>query len=179
MTSQFPIEVRESSPDDTRFAEAASRLIEAAAGEYDIARRTPEWLRAKIVKHKAALALRGEELVGFGYWSDWEGGKFVSHSGLVVKPVLRGSGVGKRLKMVLFDSSRRALPHATLMSLTTSPQVKALNLSLGFRIVPLERLTKDPAFWEGCKTCRNYAAVKARGEICCCEGMLLEPGSKG
>ena len=173
--AQDQIDVRESQPDDARYAEAASDLIRAASSEFDIAQRTPEWLRAKIVKRRAALALQGDELVGFGYWSSWEDDKFVSHSGLVVKPEFRGTGLGKRLKMVLFDSTRRALPDATMMSLTTSPQVKALNLSLGFRIVPLERLTRDPAFWEGCKTCRNYAAVKARGEICCCEGMILEP----
>jgi len=53
--------------------------------------------------------------------------------------------------------------------------VKEMNLALGFRMVPLGRLTKDPAFWAGCRTCRNYAAVQARGELCCCEGMILEP----
>ena len=99
----------------------------------------------------------------------------MSHSGLVVRPDAQGLGLGRRLKTVLMESSRRQLPRATLMSLTTSPQVKKLNLSLGFRLVPLERLTDDPAFWEGCKTCRNYAEVQARGERCCCEGMILEP----
>ena len=62
------------------------------------------------------------------------------------------------------------------MSLTTSPQVKKLNLSLGFHVVPLDQLADDPAFWEGCKTCRNYAEVKARGERCCCEGD--DPGTR-
>lgn len=169
------IEVRESRTEDARYATAASRLIDQAAERYDIARRSAEWLRAKIEKGRAALALLEGELVGFGYWSDWEGGKFVSHSGLVVRPDLMGTGLGKRLKRVLFESSRRALPRATLMSLTNSPQVQKLNEELGFKIVPLDRLTRDPAFWEGCKTCRNYAAVQARGERCCCEGMILEP----
>jgi GNAT superfamily N-acetyltransferase len=169
------IEVRESGPADLHLAEAASALIHSAAGEFDIAERTPDWLRAKIEHGRAALALRAGELVGFGYWSSWENDAFVSHSGLVVRRDLRGHGLGRRLKQVLFDSSRRALPRATLMSLTTSPQVKEMNLALGFRVVPLERLTKDPAFWEGCRTCRNYAAVQARGERCCCEGMIREP----
>ena len=169
------IEVREARPDEDHLAAAAAALIDASAEEHDIARRTPEWLAKKIRAGKAAVALRDGELVGFGYWSDWEGGRFVSHSGLVVRSDLRGHGLGGRLKRVLVDSSRAALPRATLMSLTTSEAVKRMNLAYGFRVVPLDRLTDDPAFWEGCKTCRNYAEVQARGERCCCEGMILEP----
>lgn len=167
--------VRVALPEDAHRAEAASRMIEEASKDHDIAGRSVETVRAKIESGRAAIALDGERLVGFGFWSEWEGGKFISHSGLVVDPSQRGKGLGRRLKLALFDSSRRRFPDATLMSLTTSEAVKAMNLSLGFRVVPLDRLTKDPAFWEGCKTCRNYAAVQARGERCCCEGMILEP----
>ncbi len=172
------LEVHESTPEDVRFAEAASRLIDAASSQYDIAKRSPEWLGAKIRAGRAAIATAAapsdeRELVGFGYWSAWDKDTFISHSGLVVRPDYRGSGLGRDLKTILFDSSRRQLPRATLMSLTTSPHVRALNLSLGFEVVPLDQLTHDPAFWEGCRTCRNYAAVQARGERCCCEGMLL------
>ena len=169
------IEVRASRPEDVRFAEAAAQLIDAVADEYDIARRETAWLADKIEMGRAGLAFEDGELVGFGYWSDWEGGKFVSHSGLVVRLDKIGTGLGRRVKQVLVESSRRAMPEATLMSLTNSPQVKKLNLSFGFHVVPLERLTKDEAFWQGCKACRNYAAVQARGEQCCCEGMILEP----
>lgn len=170
------VDVRAARADEEHLAPAASRLIEASARTHDIATRAPEWLAAKIRAGKAAVALEAGELVGFGYWSDWERGRFVSHSGLVVRDDQRGRGIGRRLKQVLVESSRRALPGATLMSLTTSEAVKRMNLSYGFRVVPLDRLTADPAFWAGCETCRNYAAVKARGEICCCEGMILEPG---
>ena len=170
--------VREARSDDTPFAQAASNLIELVSADHDIATRTPEWLDAKIVKGRAALALEDGELIGFGYWSDWEGGTFVSHSGLVVRPDRMGLGLDRRLKMVLFESSRAELPNATMMSLTNSPQVKALNESLGFRVVPLDQLTKDPAFWVGCETCRNFADVRARGEKCCCEG-LIRPGDGG
>jgi len=169
------IEVRESRPDDVRFAEAAAQLIDAVADDHDIARREPAWLAKKIEAGRAGLAIEDDELVGFGYWSEWEGGKFVSHSGLVVRRDKFGTGLGKRVKMIMVESSRRALPAATLMSLTTSPSVKKMNLALGFRVVPLELMTKDESFWDGCKTCRNYAEVQARGAKCCCEGMILEP----
>ena len=181
MSDPARVTVRESGPDDVHLAPAASALIDAVADEFDIARREPDWLAAKIAKGRAALALQeGEdggdpELIGFGYWSEWEGGKFASHSGLVVRADRMGLGLGRRLKQVLFESTRRQLPRAAIMSLTTSAQVQKMNRSLGFEFVPLERLTKDEAFWAGCRSCRNYAEVRARGERCCCQGMLLEP----
>jgi N-acetylglutamate synthase-like GNAT family acetyltransferase len=176
MGAEGEVVVRPARAEDAGLAPAASALIRAAARDNDIAERSVEWLRAKIEHDRAVVALRKGELVGFGYWSEWEGGRFISHSGLVVRPELRGRGVGRELKKILVEASRRAFPKATLMSLTTSPQVKALNLSFGFRVVPLDRLTKDEAFWKGCETCRNFAEVKAKGERCCCEGMILEPG---
>ena len=169
------VEVRAADARDVALAPAASALIASVAAHNDIALRTPDFLADKIRHGHAALAFADNELVGFGYWSAWEGGQFVSHSGLVVRKDFQGRGLARQLKTVLFESSRAALPRAKLISLTTSPQVKALNLSLGFRVVPLDRLTKDPAFWAGCRTCRNWAAVQARGDKCCCEGMLLEP----
>jgi len=168
--------VREANADDVVHAEAASALIAQASSDFDIAQREPAWLAKKITGGRAAVALEGNELVGFGYWSEWEDGRFISHSGLVVRPDYRGKGLARRIKTILFESSRRALPHAAIMSLTTSPAIKRMNETLGLVVVPIERLTQDPAFWEGCKACRNYAEVQARGEKCCCEAMLFDPG---
>jgi len=170
------VEVRESTPEDVHLAPAAARLIELVAESYDIATRSPEWLAAKLRSRRAAIALAGDELIGFGYWSAWDHDRFVSHSGLVVHPERMGLGLGRRLKEVVFASSERQLPNATMMSLTTSPQVRRMNERLGFRVVPLSELTADPAFWKGCETCRNWAEVRARGERCCCLGMIRPPG---
>lgn len=170
------VTVRIAGPGDERYAGDAARLIEQAAEEADIARRDERMLAEKIRTGRAVLALDSEDrLVGFGYFSEWEGGRFVSHSGLVVDPAYRGRGLGKRIKLELLEASRRLFPDATIMSLTSSPAVERMNRSLGFVRVPLDELTKDPAFWEGCKTCRNYEAVRARGEKCCCFGMVLRP----
>lgn len=169
------VEVRAARPDEERLAPLASALIDAAADEHDIARRAPDFLASKIRGGKAAVAFLDGELVGFGYWSDWEGGRFVSHSGLVVRPELRGLGVGHRLKEILFATSRERFPDAATMSLTTSPQVRAMNLRLGFEPCSFDDMTTDPAFWEGCRTCRNYAEVRREGLRCCCEPMLRRP----
>jgi N-acetylglutamate synthase-like GNAT family acetyltransferase len=169
------VAVRVADEVDVVHAATAAALIAGFAGGHDIAMRSVELIEDKIRRRQAALALHDGELIGFGYWSSWEGGKFVSHSGLAVRRDFWDQGIGKRLKRALFESSRSQLPGATLMSLTSSPKVKALNLGLGFQVVPLDRLTVDPAFWEGCRSCRNFAAVQARGERCCCEGMILLP----
>jgi GNAT superfamily N-acetyltransferase len=169
------IEVRPADHGDVDLAERAATLIEEASHEYDIALRDVAWLRDKIETGHAAMAFRDGELVGFGFWSAWEGGRFISHSGLVVCPTVRGKRVGRRLKMVLFDESRTRYPDAVIMSLTTSEEVKTLNRSLGFKPAPLERLTTDESFWEGCKACRNWEDVRRRGLKCCCEAMILEP----
>ena len=167
--------MRDSGPEDVRFVEAAGELIRAASREHRIVPRDPAFLREKIEHARAALALEGDALVGFGYWSDWEGGRFVSHSGLVVDDAHRGRGLGRRLKERLLESARRALPGASLMSITVSPAVKTLNLALGYRPVPLEALTRDPAFWAGCAPCPELDAARAAGKLCCCEGFLLAP----
>lgn len=172
--------VRHAEPADVHFARAASELIERASHDNDIATREPELLEHKVRTGRAAVALivepdGAERLVGFGFFSDWEGGRFVSHSGLVVAPELRGHGVGRRLKSCLIEASERMFPDATTMSLTSSPPVKAMNLSLGFEVVPFDKMTKDQGFWDGCLTCRNYEQAKSEGKRCCCEGMIRPP----
>ena len=169
------IEVRISGPKDVTLAKVAQRLIDLVVEQADIARRSTKMLRAKIVAGQAAVAFCGDELIGFGYFSAWQQGQFVSHSGLVVRSDFQGHGLGRRLKQCLFGASRALYPEACIISLTTSPAVEAMNLSLGFQRVPLDQLTSDPEFWKGCETCRNYAAVQRQGKRCCCFGMLLRP----
>jgi ribosomal protein S18 acetylase RimI-like enzyme len=173
------VEIRASSAADIGLSQTASDLIASASDEFDIARRHPEFLEAKIQSGQAVFALDDHDLVGFGYFSDWDYGRFVSHSGLIVKPEYRGRGLGRRLKLALLKASRQQFPHAVLMSLTTSPEVKAMNLKLGFQVVPIEELTTDAAFWAGCKSCCRYTETLAKGLKCCCEGMVLRPNCDG
>jgi len=169
------LEIRSSIAGDRIYAEAAARLIAQAARDHDIATRDPEFLQDKIITSKAVVALQHRAMVGFGYYCDWQGGRFVSHSGLVVHRRMRGSGLGHLIKQELFAASRRQFPRAIIMSLTSSPAVQAMNRSLGFRTVPLDQLTTDPEFWEGCRACRNFAAIQSCAGRCCCEGMIQRP----
>jgi GNAT superfamily N-acetyltransferase len=170
--------VRTSGPQDVGWAAPAAALIREAARSHDIAVRSEELLRSKLRSGRAVLGFFGQELVGFGYYSEWEGGRFLSHSGLVVRPDMRGKGLGRALKLALFEASRVRFPKAIVMSLTTSPEVMALNSSLGFVPVPFEDMTKDEEFWKGCETCRNWEEAKRLGQQCCCQGMILTPDSQ-
>ncbi len=170
------VTVRVARKGDRVHAAAASRLIRRASAAHDLARRPAKLLREKIEHGKAAIALIDDELVGFGFFSEWEGGKFVSHSGLVVRDDQQGKGIGRRLKQALLRAGTRLFPRAKTMSITTSPAVEAMNRSLGFVRCPLSRLTKDAEFWKGCRTCRNFARVRRAGKKCCCFGMVKDAG---
>jgi hypothetical protein len=57
-----------------------------------IAKRPPEYLRAKIMDGKAVIALHGDKFVGFCYIESWSHQKYVVNSGLIVLPEYRGFG---------------------------------------------------------------------------------------
>ena len=54
-----------------------------------IAKRSPEYIAAKMTGGKAVVALDGEKLVGFSYIECWGHGDFVATSGLIVDPEYR------------------------------------------------------------------------------------------
>ena len=169
------IDCRPSTEADLTLTSPAVALIESAVTEFDIATRSDAFLQAAIGEGRAAIGVHDGHLVGFGYFSVWENGRFVSHSGLVVAPEYRGLGLGRALKTIVFERSRQMYPNAVLMSLTNSPEVKAMNSQLGFEAASLEQLTQDPGFWEGCKQCRNYARIQSSGGRCCCDAMVAKP----
>lgn len=179
MADPSAITVRVATPEDRGYATHAVQLIADAAKDNDIAVRGEAMLRGKIETGRAAIALDGSQLVGFGYFADWggatDGTRAVSHSGLVVDPGWQGHGIGRLLKEQLFQASLRLFPNATTISLTTSKAVMALNESLGFERCEFDEMSADPAFWAGCKTCRNYEQMQNEGKRCCCIGMIRRP----
>lgn len=150
--------------------------VAAQARGTGIARRTDEYITAKIRDGKAIIALNREEFVGFCYIESWGHQKFVANSGLIVKEAYRGLGIAKRIKKAAFDLSRRRFPDAKLFGLTTGEQVMRINTSLGYVPVTFAKLTDDEEFWKGCQSCVNYdILLRTNMTKCLCTGMVYDP----
>ena len=142
-----------------------------------IAKRSPEYVKQKMIEGKAVLALyHGEEFAGFSYIESWSNKKFVANSGLIVAPRFRGIGLAKVIKRRIFDLSHEMFPDAKIFSLTTGEAVMKMNSELGYRPVTFPSLTDDEAFWRGCESCVNFDILQRNGRrMCLCTGMLYDP----
>ncbi len=154
---------------------------EARQKEKGIARRTPEYIRKKMDEGKAIIALtKTGEIAGFCYIEAWGKDKnFIANSGLFVVPRFRELGLGKLIKRAAFKLSRMQFAQAKIFGLTTSPAVMKINYQLGYRPVTYDQLTDDQAFWDGCKSCVNYAILNSKNyHNCLCTAMLFDPAEK-
>ncbi|MBN2520284.1 MAG: GNAT family N-acetyltransferase [Bacteroidales bacterium] len=141
-----------------------------------IARRSPEYIRKKIVEGKAIIALDNNKFVGFCYIESWGHEKFVANSGLIVIEEYRGQGLAKRIKKMAFDLSRKKFPNAKLFGLTTGLAVMKINSELGYKPVTFSELTDDDDFWKGCESCINHdILMRTQRKHCLCTGMLYDP----
>ena len=142
-----------------------------------IAKRSPEYVRQKMLEHKAVIALDDKgKFAGFSYIESWSNRRFVANSGLIVAPAFRGIGLAKRIKERIFELSRQMFPHAKIFSLTTGAAVMKMNFELGYRPVTFDELTTDTAFWRGCESCVNYDILQRNGgHKCLCVGLLYDP----
>ena len=142
-----------------------------------IAKRSPEYLRAKMQEGKAIIALDDEgQFIGFCYVETWEHGKFVANSGLIVKPEWRKYGIAKAVKMRAFELSRANYPDAKIIGITTSLAVMKINSELGYEPTTFSELPVNDAFWNGCKSCVNYDVLtRTERKHCLCTGMIFDP----
>lgn len=139
--------------------------------------RSPEDLCQKVLDGKAVIAtLPDGQWVGFAYVDSWEGGRFVSQSGLIVNPAYRQQGIAKHIKYALFALSRRLFPKAKIFSITTNQAVMSLNTQLGFRPVAFAELPQEANFWGKCASCQNCDILaRMNRKYCLCTGMLYDP----
>ena len=141
-----------------------------------IAKRSPEYVRQKMIERKAVIALCEGEFAGFSYIECWSNKKFVANSGLIVANKYRGIGLAKVIKRRIFNLSREMFPDAKIFSLTTGAAVMKINYELGFRPVVFNMLTDDDVFWKGCENCVNFDVLQRYGRhMCICTGLLYDP----
>ncbi len=157
------------------YAEEICQLIKesAKARGTGIAERKPEYIREKMSKGNAVIALQGETLAGFCYIETWGHGEYVANSGLIVAPEFRRFGLAKAIKKTAFELSRDKYPKARLFGITTSLAVMKINSALGYEPVTFSELTQDDAFWNGCKSCPNFDILERnQRRMCICTAML-------
>ena len=145
-----------------------------------IAKRTPEYISAKIQEGKAVIALSAEgQWAGFCYIETWGHGKYVDNSGLIVAPQFRNSGLAKAIKRKIFELSRTKFPGAKIFGLTTGLAVMKINSELGYEPVTYSELTDDEEFWKGCRSCVNFEILQGKErKNCLCTAMLYNPAEK-
>jgi GNAT superfamily N-acetyltransferase len=163
------------------FAAQICTMIEDAAKVRGtgIAKRTPEYIAAKITEGKAVVALEGKQVVGFCYIETWEHGKYVANSGLIVHPDYRGMKLAFKIKQRILQLSAQLYPKAQVFGITTSNAVLNINFKLGYRPVTFSELTTDPQFWKGCQGCVNYDILQRTNQkMCLCTGMIYNPNGK-
>jgi hypothetical protein len=170
--------IRAATPEDKIYSKTITDEMESSAKARGtgIAKRTPEYLDAKIDEGKAVIALTNDGTwVGFCYIETWEG-EYVANSGLIVSPEFRKSGVAKAIKKKVFDLSREKYPEAKIFGLTTGLAVMKINSDLGYEPVTYSELTQDEKFWAGCKSCVNYEILMSKErKNCLCTAMLYDP----
>ena len=141
-----------------------------------IAKRSPEYVKQKMLERKAVVALCEGEFAGFSYIECWSNKEFVANSGLIVADKYRGIGLATRIKRRIFRLSREMFPDAKIFSLTTGAAVMKMNFELGYRPVTFDQLTTDPAFWRGCESCVNFDILQRNGgHKCLCTGLWYDP----
>lgn len=174
-----PYEVRLARPSDRmHLARICHLLQEAREAGSIIAVHDEEFLETGLRERRAVLALRGELVVGFGIAHAWQQDQFVSHTALVVSPQFRGRGLGRRMKDLLIQLSRRRWPKAAVMSLTLSPRMERLNKAFRYEAVPYCDLTTDLSFWKSCEGCVHHGHLKRNQyqDCHCWAGLLLPIG---
>jgi GNAT superfamily N-acetyltransferase len=141
-----------------------------------IAERTVEYITKKISTGDAVIAIHDEVFGGFCYIETWDNKEFVVNSGLIVNPSFRNQGLAKKIKKKILEYSKEKYPDAKIFGITTGLAVLKINYELGYQPVTFSELTSDEAFWNGCRTCKNYdVLVRTDKKMCLCTGMLYDP----
>lgn len=153
-------------------------LIALSAQERGTGRgqRSVEEITQKILDGQAVIAVSHEGVfVGFCYVNAYENEQYFANSALIVAHQFRGQGASRQIKERAFALGRQLYPNAVPITITTSAAVLKLNHELGYRPVAFSEITKDPKYWEGCKSCVNYDVLtRTEGKNCLCTAMRCD-----
>jgi hypothetical protein len=161
-----------------KYANIISETIDVSAQERGtgIAKRSPDYIKTKILNGNAVIALDNEKFAGFCYIEVFSNKNYVVHSGLIVHEDYRKQGLAKKIKTRVFNYSKEKYPDAKIFGITTGLAVMKINYGLGYTPVTFSELTDDPEFWKGCQTCLNYDVLqRTNKKMCLCTGMLYNP----
>jgi len=175
---EINIEILVANESHIPYVDIILNTIEAAAKVRGtgIAKRSPEYVKQKMIEGKAIIALCENEFAGFCYIETWSNKAFVANSGLIVVDKFRGHGLAKKIKRRAFELSRQRFPEAKIFGLTSGLAVMKINSELGYVPVTFSELTDDEAFWKGCQSCVNYDILQRTGGTkCICTAMLYDP----
>jgi hypothetical protein len=165
-----------------KFAECISQEMANSAKlrGTGIAHRTPEYIQQKMAEGKAVVAFDDKGTwAGFCYIESWGSGSYVANSGLIVAPAFRNQGIGKLIKLKIFELSRSRYPKSKLFGLTTGLAVMKINTELGYKPVTYSELTDDVAFWKGCQSCVNFPILESKNyKNCLCTAMVYDPSAQ-
>ena len=117
------------------YSKLISKLIDESAKirGTGIARRSPMYIKEKILSGNSVIALDKNNFAGFCYIEAWEHGKYVAHSGLIVSPKYRNMGIGKKIKKKVLELSLKKYPKSKIFGITTGMPVMKINYELGYR----------------------------------------------
>jgi hypothetical protein len=176
--SEFIVSIANSTHVDLALVICEEYELSAKARGTGIAKRSPEYVKQKMLEGKAVIAFERATGVwaGFCYIETWSHEQYVANSGLIVAPAFRKAGLAKTIKEGIFLLSRQKYPNAKIFGLTTGLAVMKINSDLGYEPVTYSELTQDEAFWAGCKSCVNYdILISKERKNCMCTAMLFDP----
>ena len=121
------------------YSKLISKLIDESAKirGTGIARRSPMYIKEKILSGNSVIALDKNNFAGFCYIEAWEHGKYVAHSGLIVSPKYRNMGIGKKIKKRVLELSLKKYPKSKIFGITTGMPVMKINYELDIGLLIL------------------------------------------
>ena len=101
------IEIMVAGKEHLPYVDTILTTIEVAAKKRGtgIARRSPDYVKQKMLEGKAIIAMDGETFAGFCYIETWSNKHFAANSGLIVAPEYQGHGLAKKIKRFAFEST--------------------------------------------------------------------------